>query len=140
MLKRGAFGLGPAGLALLLGGMALAAGCSGEDADRLARVGRKVVARLETLTGNADGKLTKGLQALRGEWDQAPVDGRVAARLRWDRALAALRLEVSSEGGVVTLRGTVQDLAQRRRAVELAESTTGVQRVVDALDLPAPSP
>lgn len=140
MLKWGAFGLRPAGLVLGLSGAALVAGCSGDDADRLARVGRKVVARLETLTDNADGKLTKGLQALRGEWEEAPVEGRVAARLRWDRDLATLRIEVSSEGGVVTLRGTVPDLAQRRRAVELAESTTGVRQVVDALVMPAPSP
>ena len=138
-MKLGAFGARPAGL-FVFSLAALAGGCNSDDAGRLARVGRKVVAKVEALTGNADSKLTKGLQALRGEWDEAPVDGRVAARLRWDKELADAQIEVFSEGGVLKLRGTVHDLAQRRRAVELAESTAGVQQIVDILEVPAEAP
>ncbi len=116
---------------LLLGLSALAAGCSRQDTERLARVGKRVADRFEALT--ADCRAGFG-----GSWNGgAPgLSGRVAARLRWDKGLAGLSLQVhATGGGAVQLKGTVHDLTQRQRAVELAESTAGVEKVTDQLQV-----
>ncbi len=72
--------------------------------------------------------------------DETSLDARVSIRLRWDKNLADMPIQVSSKGAVVELKGAVRDLDQRRRAVEIAESTAGVEKVVDALETPAPVP
>ena len=109
-------------------------GCSGQDADRLARVGRTAAAKAEDLTGGARSRLTGGWQALRGYWAESTPDSRVATRLHWDKGLAGAAIRVSSPGsGRVRLQGSVADLSQRRRAVELAQSTLGVEEVLDEL-------
>ena len=41
-------------------------------------------------------------------------------------------------GKEIELKGKVQDLTQRRRAVELAETTAGVEKVTDLLQTEAP--
>jgi osmotically-inducible protein OsmY len=123
---------------LLLVFAALAGGCNQEDAERMARVGRKLTTRAEALTGDQDGGLKKGWQAVRDGWQETTLAGRVAARLRWDKRLADSHIHASGAGNVVQLKGTVRDLEQRRRALELAESTTGVEKVADALEIASP--
>jgi osmotically-inducible protein OsmY len=113
-----------------------AIGCSQEDPDHLARVAKCVAAKGEGLTGDADKTLT-GWQALQTNLDELTLDARVSARLRWDKDLAGAQIQVQAREGAVELKGTVRDLAQRRRAVELAESTVGTEKVVDRLEVPA---
>jgi hypothetical protein len=111
--------------------LALTAGCTREDSDRLARVGRKAVEKTEFLRGN----LATGLEGLRSNLDEVGLDARVAYRLRWDRSLADSPIGVYAHGRVIELKGTVHNLDERRRAVELAESTTGVEQVKDLLEV-----
>lgn len=120
-------------LAALLG----LAGCSNEDAEQLVRVGKVTAAKVEALTGGPD-KLLGGWQAVRGDLSELGLDARVAGRLRWDKALAGVRIEVSARDGRVELKGVVRDLEQRRRAVELAESTVGADKVSDLIEVKAP--
>jgi osmotically-inducible protein OsmY len=47
----------------------------------------------------------------------------------------ARRIAVEVEGGVVTLRGTVDSLAERQAAVGTAFAAQGVSRVIDQLDV-----
>jgi hypothetical protein len=115
------------------------AGCNGEDTQRLAHVGRKVLEKIESATGNADGKLFGGLQVMRSA-AEPDLAGRVSARLRWDRSLADAKIEVSANGAIVELKGSVRDPAQKKRALDLAESTEGVDRVTDSLELAAHDP
>jgi BON domain len=64
------------------------------------------------------------------------VQGRVYARLYWDKSLADGNLKIEAkDGGVVVLKGTVPNRDARRRAVELAQSTVGVNDTVDELTL-----
>ena len=119
---------------LVLGVVVLAAGCDSEDADRLARVGRKVNEKFHTLTGGPQEKLSSGWLAMRSNFDDATLDTRVSVRLRWDKSLTAASIQVSTVSeGVVELKGKVTDLNQRRRAVEVAQSTAGVNEVKDSL-------
>ena len=61
--------------------------------------------------------------------------GRVSARLRWDKSLVDAKIEVSEAGTTVELKGTVGEPAQKQRALELAESTAGVEKVTDSLEV-----
>jgi osmotically-inducible protein OsmY len=116
----------------------LAGGCNPEDAERMARLGRKVAARAETVTIDQLGDLQKGWQAVPNGWQEATLAGRVSARLRWDKKLTDCQIQASATGASVELKGTVRDLDQRRRALDLAEATTGVEKVTDALEIAAP--
>jgi osmotically-inducible protein OsmY len=118
--------------------LALAAGCSNQDAEHLTTIARQTATRAEALAGGPEGRLAVGWHAIRGSGDQPALEARVAARLRWDKALAGAAVQVRVTGGTVELRGTVRDLAQRRRAVELAQATVGVEEVADALEVLGP--
>jgi osmotically-inducible protein OsmY len=126
------------GWGALAGVLVVLCGCNHQDADRLARVGRKVAGKLDGATGGAQAKLADSLQAVRGSWEEVALDARVTARLRWDKALGGTRITVQATGSVVELRGTVGSDNQRRRAEDVAETTTGVERVVNALEVTAP--
>jgi hypothetical protein len=104
-------------------------GCNQQDADGLARIGKKVVARAGTATAPLRDRFDSGVRGL------ASVKERVQARLRWDKQLPDTAIEVSATGGEVELKGPVASDDQRRRAVELAETTQGVERVLDLLEV-----
>lgn len=108
-------------------------GCGSQDAEYLARISRKVAARVEHLTGQTHDKLADGLL------EEMGLDTRVAIRLRWERALAGARIQVRLVGtGAVELTGRVADESQRQRAAELAETTAGVDQVTNALEVEPP--
>jgi hyperosmotically inducible protein len=131
---RGLYRLGWWGL--LLSAAIAATGCSKHDTERLARLSQKISARMESIGDGATCTLHGGWQGFRAHQDDGGIDARVASRLRWDKELADTRLQVEAETGTVTLKGKVENLAQRQRAVALAESTTGVEKVIDELKLP----
>jgi osmotically-inducible protein OsmY len=116
------------GLALVVLG-----GCTSKDAEHLARIGQKTASRANGLT---NGQRMGSWQMVRSGVEEMTVDARVTARLRWDKDLHDAPIQVRASGGVVELSGTVQSLIQRRRAVELAERTAGVERVIDAIESP----
>jgi hypothetical protein len=118
---------------LAVGFLALAAGCNRQDSQRLARVGQKIVEKAEQLTGGTQERLVAGLPVVQDGTDLA---ARVSSRLRWDTAVADADITVRVQGNVVELRGNAENLQQRRRAVELAETTVGVARVVDLISDP----
>jgi osmotically-inducible protein OsmY len=119
-----------------LGLTLLMCGCCAQDADCLARVGRKTAARFDGLTGGARGKLSDGVQAVRAAWGETALDSRVMLRLRWDKTLADADIQVSTTGpGVIQLSGAVADAAQKSRAAELARATQGVEEVNDGLEV-----
>jgi osmotically-inducible protein OsmY len=112
-------------------------GCS-DDADRLARVCRKTAAKFDGVTEGMRDKLHNGWGAVRGSVSEASLDSRVALRLRWDKDMNEADVQVRLVGpGAVELIGAVTDLSQRRRAVELAQTTAGVETVLDHLTVEA---
>jgi hypothetical protein len=125
---------------LVLGLSALAGGCGSKDTEHLTRIGQKLAARFDQLSGGAPGKAYNSLEAARAGWNGAPLDARVSCRLRLDKQLADIPIQVRASGGVVELRGSVADAEQRQRAVELAETTVGVEQVIDSLTVPEPPP
>jgi hypothetical protein len=123
------------GVGVVVASLALLGGCDRQDADRLANMGHKAGGHLEHVSGGAQGKLATALRGLvPGACDT--LEGRIAARLQWDRSLSGAQIQVAVKGDAVELRGTVTSLEQRQRAVQLAETTAGVERVSDLLSVP----
>jgi hypothetical protein len=65
---------------------------------------------------------------------------RVTLRLRYEKTLAGSSIQVAAIEGGLELKGKVKDARQKKRAVELAESTTGVDRVTVSLEVDEQSP
>jgi osmotically-inducible protein OsmY len=68
----------------------------------------------------------------------AALTASVKSRLAADSAVKAAQIDVSTEGHVVTLEGTVPSQAAKDRALMLARQTTGVTSVVDRLTVGVP--
>ena len=52
-----------------------------------------------------------------------------------DETVKALKLDVDTVAGVVTLKGVVRSEAERQRALQLARETEGVKQVIDQLSV-----
>jgi hyperosmotically inducible protein len=64
------------------------------------------------------------------------VSSRVYSRLHWDKALNDTQIDLEvKDDGVTTLRGAVPDAKAKAKALELAQDTVGVTRVVDQLTI-----
>jgi osmotically-inducible protein OsmY len=61
----------------------------------------------------------------------------VKSKMTADDTVKAYQIDVDTQGGVVTLTGTVASAAARDRAVQLARETDGVTRVEDRLTVNA---
>jgi hyperosmotically inducible periplasmic protein len=69
----------------------------------------------------------------------APSDSAIAQaverNLKADPSTANDQIEVQTEGGVVTLTGTVKSSEEKEHVVQIARGTDGVQRVEDKLSV-----
>jgi hypothetical protein len=74
-------------------------------------------------------------QTSRGPITDDEITARVRRLLRADAATSMLRIHVSTEDGVVTLRGTVQTLDDTDNAAEVASRVDGVLDVLDELEV-----
>jgi hypothetical protein len=72
--------------------------------------------------------------------DVLTVTERVRIRLQTDRELvgAEIAIVAAESPGIVVLKGIARSGAQKRRAIELAEQTTGVTLVIDEIATPLP--
>jgi hypothetical protein len=139
------------GQAVLLALYCLAApGCEKEDPEHLANLAKKVAARAEPAVNTLD---AQWIQRFRTSQEASPapppaavlpvepdVVARVTSRLRYEKSLAGISIQVVAIEGGLNLKGKVQSAAQKKRAVELAESTTGVDRVSESLEVDDQSP
>ena len=63
----------------------------------------------------------------------ASLTAKITSKMALDDTVPARRIDVDTDGTVITLTGTVQTAAQKKRALQLARETDGVTRVVDRL-------
>ena len=122
-------------LVLLIGALGA---CSDQDKDRLSRVGRKMAEKGRTLSMQGMAPLRQGWPALQvsgGAATAGNVESNVRVRLETDALLDGVSVTVSTVGARVQLSGQVVTLAQRRRAVDLAQTTMGVtEPVIDKIE------
>jgi hypothetical protein len=61
------------------------------------------------------------------------MTAKIKSKMALDDTIEAAEINVDTSNGVVTLRGSVDTLAERDRALQLARETEGVTSVVDQL-------
>jgi BON domain len=115
-------------------------GCNRQDTECLARISHKAAERTGGLPGGLLDTLANGWHGAQAVADDGGLEGRVAARLRWEQSLVDVKINIRSKDGAIELSGTVPDLDKRRRAIAVAETTAGVSKVVDSLQLPEQKP
>jgi osmotically-inducible protein OsmY len=121
-----------AAVCVLVVGTALSAVGQKQDSDSIGDKIDRGVRDVESKLRESWGDIKRGTHRM-------TVQGRVYARLYWDKSLADANLKIEAkDGGVVVLKGTVPNRDAKRRAVELAQSTVGVNETVDELT-PAPA-
>lgn len=103
------------------------------------RVGEKVDGAVQSLKRG----VSSASEAIRDQYEKARtsvhdmgVAARIYGRVHWDKTLTNAKIDVDvQKGGVAVLKGTVSDAVARAKAVELAQDTVGVARVVDQLSI-----
>jgi len=114
-------------------------GCSDADAEKLRRAGDKTYDRVVNAAQQVADELGKTLLDQKPPTAAPPptpdLAQKVQHRLDWERDLAGLSLQVSANADTITLSGSVKNDAQRQRAVQLAEATVGVAKVIADLDI-----
>lgn len=69
--------------------------------------------------------------------DDALISSSVSTGLATDRDLSAIKIDVETKGGVVTLSGTAPSEAARERATTIAKGVKGVSSVDNKLSIKA---
>lgn len=119
------------GMMLLAG----AAGCQKNDTETLARIGRKLADRGQDSLGDIRSRIDL-------KWSpptiEPSLEEKVRLRLRFEKDLADIPFEVKAKGAEVELKGKVPHPDHKRRALELAETTRGVEKVTDGLEVAPP--
>jgi len=106
---------------------ALRAGAQQKDSDSISDKVDRGVRAVESRLRETWGDIKRGTHRM-------TIQGRVYARLYWDKSLADATLTIETkDGGVVILKGSVPTREARRRAVELSQSTVGVNETTDEL-------
>jgi hypothetical protein len=118
------------------GGLLATTGCVKQDTEILARVGRKVFDQGRDSTAGLRERLATVLPQLGGD----TLQDQVSQRLRTDKSLQGIKIDVTVRDRAVELAGAVTNDEQKRRAIELAESTFGVEKVTDRLAVVAANP
>ncbi len=97
----------------------------GQDArERAHVVGENVRADTQEVKANAKAAV-----------EDAGITARVNAGLAKDPALSALRIDVDTHAGVVTLTGPIRNAQARERATQIAQGVGGVHQVINNLNI-----
>src|SRR5262249_44762703 len=106
-----------------------AVGCNRQDTECLSRIGKKVAVHAKRNAGDVGAKFDIGWLGKR----ESTLQEKVQDRLRFENTLTDVTFEVTVKDKEVDLKGTVKNAQQRQRAIELAETLAGVDRVTDAI-------
>lgn len=108
------------GSLIILGSVVLFSGCEWVLIGTGAAVGYKVITDPRSV----------GTQI-----DDAKITTKIKLKFLEDKEIKAFSIDVDTVNGVVTLTGMVETEEQRRRAVEIAKSVTGVKAVVNNIQV-----
>jgi osmotically-inducible protein OsmY len=109
-----------------LAGVALT-GCNKPDDGRTA--GQK----LDSVIAKTEQKSADAKAEVKQDVNDATITAAVNAELAKDSSLSALRINVDTNHGNVSLRGSAPDAASRDRATQLASAVQGVTNVDNQL-------
>lgn len=101
-------------------------------------IGERIGAEIDEGLSQLGSEVREGWQSLRQGVNNMGIQARVYSRLRWDKNLAGAELDVDvPEDGVIALRGRVKDAAAKEKAIQLAQDTVGVDRVLEGIEVVA---
>jgi hyperosmotically inducible periplasmic protein len=106
-----------------------------DAADRQEAV--RIARDTEGVTGVTDRLTADRRDATNMQQPDAWITAKIQAQYFLDAEVKARDINVDTNGGVVTLRGTVDNDAERRQALMIARSTEGVRDVTDQLTVTA---
>lgn len=92
------------------------------DRERVRAAGAEIADTIAESAGHAEAAL-----------GEARLTAKIKSKMLLDDTIAAGRLDVDTQGTVVTVRGSVDTSAQHERALQLARETDGVTSVVDRI-------
>jgi hypothetical protein len=95
------------------------------DTQKAKEVGAEVGAKTAEAANRAGAVLNEGA-----------LTAKIKSKMALDDLVRARTIDVTTNGEVVTLAGTVGSEAERARALQLARETAGVTQVVDRLTIP----
>ena len=81
------------------------------------------------------GQVVKGAERAGAALEEARLTAKIKSKMALDDTLDSSRINVDTEGTVVTVTGAVPTSAQHQRALQLARETQGVTDVVDKLEI-----
>ncbi len=125
-----------AGVAFFMGYRVADHGVTGPPGDRA--VGTAGTRPIDTSKARGAGaavgeKVAVGANEAQRAMGNAALTGKIKAKMALDDTVKAAAIDVATDGGVVTLKGTVRSEAERTRALQLARETDGVTSVKDHL-------
>ena len=94
---------------------------------------RGTIGRTEKAAGELGGRAAQAAQKMDEFVSDAALTGKIKSKMALDDHVSAGDISVKTTDGRVTLAGRVATDEERRRAVELARDTKGVQSVDDRL-------
>jgi hyperosmotically inducible periplasmic protein len=94
---------------------------------------KDVKERLEESEEKAKKTVEKPSEGITGMAEDAEITAKVKMKLAKDDVLSALKINVDTKNGEVTLTGTVKSELEAKRAIALAESVKDVKRVTSVL-------
>ena len=80
-------------------------------------------------------RTSEAADATRRAIGEGTLTSKIKAKMALDDTVRALKIDVDTQGTVVTLTGTVRSETERQRALALARETEGVSQVVDRLHI-----
>jgi len=95
----------------------------------------KAAVRVESAADKAAEAVNQAAIVMAAKTSDAAITTQMNAELAKDPGLSALRIDVDTRGGEVTLSGSAPDLAAKDRASQLAWGIKGVTRVDNRLEI-----
>lgn len=80
-------------------------------------------------------RVAEGAARAKDTLAEAGLTTKIKSKIALDDTLTGSRVDVDTNGTIVTVKGTVATPAQRERVVQLAKETAGVTSVVDRLEV-----
>ena len=80
-------------------------------------------------------KVATGVNEAQQQLAHAALTAKIKSKMALDDSIEARRIDVDTNGTVVTLSGTVRSAQEKAKALQLARDTAGVTSVVDRLSV-----
>ena len=102
---------------------------------RTEQAGADAKAKTEQLASEARAKAESAAASASASADDAAITASVSTDLAKDPDLSAIKIDVDTKGGVVSLNGPAPNAAAKTRAEEIAKSVKGVTAVNNHLEV-----